>query len=160
MNDLLQKLQHLKAQNLWRQRRVLQSPQGVEVEVDGQRLLSFCSNDYLGLAADPRVIEALHWGAKQYGVGAGGSHLVTGHATPHHNLEQELAEFVGAERALVFSTGYMANLGIITALMDRHGLIVEDKLNHASLIDGGLLSRAKMRRYPHADHKYLQKKLY
>lgn len=151
MNDLLQKLQHLKAQNLLRQRRVLQSPQGVEVEVDGQRLLSFCSNDYLGLAADPRVIEALQWGAKQYGVGAGGSHLVTGHATPHHNLEQELAEFVGAERALVFSTGYMANLGIITALMDRHGLIVEDKLNHASLIDAARLAKSDVKRFKHAD---------
>jgi 8-amino-7-oxononanoate synthase len=151
MNDLLQKLQHLKAHNLYRRRRVLQSPQGVEVEVDGEQLLSFCSNDYLGLAADPRVIEALHWGAKQYGVGAGGSHLVTGHAMPHHKLEQELAEFVGAERALVFSTGYMANLGIITALMDRHGLIVEDKLNHASLIDAARLAKSDVKRFTHAD---------
>ena len=153
MTDLQHKLQQLKAQKLFRRRRLLQSPQGVEVEIDGQRLLSFCSNDYLGLAADPRVIDALQWGARQYGVGAGASHLVTGHATPHHNLEQELAEFVGSDRALVFSTGYMANLGIITALMDRHGLIVEDKLNHASLIDAARLARAAVKRFAHADTK-------
>ncbi len=151
MNDLQQKLQHIKSQNLYRRRRVLQSPQGVEVQIDGERLLSFCSNDYLGLAADPRVIEAAQWGTKQYGVGAGASHLVTGHATPHHNLEQELAEFIGAERALVFSTGYMANLGIFAALMDRHDLIVEDKLNHASLIDAARLTKSKVRRFAHAD---------
>ncbi|MFV1997158.1 MAG: 8-amino-7-oxononanoate synthase [Acidiferrobacterales bacterium] len=151
MNDLLQKLQHIKAQNLFRRRRILQSPQNVEVVVDGERLLSFCSNDYLGLAADPRVIEALQWGAKQYGAGAGASHLVTGHAAPHHNLEQELAQFVGAERALVFSTGYMANLGVITALMDRHSLVVEDKLNHASLIDAARLAKSEVKRFAHAD---------
>lgn len=151
MNDLQQKLQHIKSQNLYRRRRVLQSPQGVEVQIDGERLLSFCSNDYLGLAADPRVIEAAQWGTKQYGVGAGASHLVTGHTTPHHNLEQELAEFIGAERALVFSTGYMANLGIFAALMDRHDLIVEDKLNHASLIDAARLTKSKVRRFAHAD---------
>jgi len=153
MNDLLQKLQYIKTQNLFRRRRVLQSPQGVEVEVDGERLLSFCSNDYLGLAADPRVIESLQWGARQYGAGAGASHLVTGHAIPHHALEQELAEFVGTERALVFSTGYMANLGIITALMDRHSLIVEDKLNHASLIDAARLAKSGVKRFAHGDSK-------
>lgn len=159
MTDLQHKLQQLKAQNLFRQRRLLQSPQGVEIDIDGQRLISFCSNDYLGLAADPRVIEAMQWGAKQYGVGAGASHLVTGHAAPHHNLEQELAEFVGAERALVFSTGYMANLGVIAALMDRHGLIVEDKLNHASLIDAARLARAEVKRFAHTDIKKAKKLL-
>ncbi|MEE8482793.1 MAG: 8-amino-7-oxononanoate synthase [Acidiferrobacterales bacterium] len=151
MTDLQHKLQQLREQNLFRQRRLLQSPQGVEVEIDGDRLLSFCSNDYLGLAADPRVIEALQWGAKLYGVGAGASHLVTGHSTPHHELEQELAEYVGADRALVFSTGYMANLGIVTALMDRHGLLIEDRLNHASLIDAARLARSDVKRYTHAD---------
>lgn len=151
MTDLQHKLQQLKAKNLFRHRRLLQSPQGVEINIDGQRLISFCSNDYLGLAADPRVIEAMQWGARQYGVGSGASHLVTGHAEPHHQLEKELAEFVGAERALLFSTGYMANLGVVTALMDRHGLIVEDKLNHASLIDAARLARAEVKRFAHAD---------
>jgi 8-amino-7-oxononanoate synthase len=153
MTDLQHKLQQLKQQNLFRQRRLLQSPQGVEIEVDGERLISFCSNDYLGLASDPRVIEALQWGTKQYGVGSGASHLVTGHSMPHHKLEEELAEFVGAERALLFSTGYMANLGVVTALMDRHGLIVEDKLNHASLIDAARLARAEVKRFAHTDSK-------
>jgi 8-amino-7-oxononanoate synthase len=151
MTDLDQKLQALRDENLFRERRLLQSPQGVEITIDNETLLAFCSNDYLGLAADPRVVEALKKGADDYGVGSGASHLVTGHSTPHHALEQELADFVGAERALVFSTGYMANIGVLSALMGRNSLIVEDKLNHASLIDAARLARAGSRRYPHGD---------
>jgi 8-amino-7-oxononanoate synthase len=121
------------------------------VVVDGVPLLSFCSNDYLGLANEPRVIAAFQQGAARYGVGAGASHLVTGHSTAHHALEEELAEFVGAERALLFSTGFMANLGVVTALTERHDVIAEDRLNHASLIDAARLARAKVKRYPHAN---------
>ncbi len=149
MMRLEQNLQTLRKQQLFRQRRLLQSPQGINVEVDDEQYLSFCSNDYLGLANDPRLVAAMKRGADQYGVGAGASHLVTGHHAAHHALEEELAEFVGAERALLFSSGYMANLGVVVALSDRHGRIVEDKLNHASLIDAARLARAEVKRYTH-----------
>jgi 8-amino-7-oxononanoate synthase len=135
----------------YRVRRVLDSPQGTHVNVDGQMLLAFCSNDYLGLASDPRIIDALKRGADRYGVGSGASHLITGHMRPHHALEAELADFVGAERALLFSTGFMANLGVVTTLVGRHDVIAEDRLNHASLIDAARLAQAKVRRYTHAD---------
>jgi 8-amino-7-oxononanoate synthase len=151
LNDIREELQHLRAQRLYRSRRVLESPQGVEVRLDGETLLSFCSNDYHGLANDARVIAAFRDGAERYGVGSGASHLVTGHSVVHHALEEELAAFVGAERALLFSTGYMANLGVATALLDRHGTIFEDKLNHASLIDAARLSGAQVKRYAHGD---------
>ena len=141
----------LRSQHLLRTRRVLATPQGVEVTIDGEPLLSFCSNDYLGLATDARVIQALKDGAERYGVGSGASHLITGHTVPHHALEEELAAFVGAERALLFSTGYMANLGVASALLDRHGTAFEDKLNHASLIDAARLSGATVRRFRHGD---------
>jgi len=143
------------AERLSRQRQVLDSPQGVQPIVDGVPLLAFCSNDYLGLAADPRLAAAARAGLDRYGVGAGASHLITGHMRPHHALEEELAEFVGAERALLFSTGYMANLGIVQALMGRHDTVFEDRLNHASLIDAAHLSRARMERYRHGDSAYL-----
>ena len=146
-----EELQRLRAQHLYRTRRVLETPQGVEVRVDGKNLLSFCSNDYLGLANDARVIAAFRDGAERYGAGSGASHLVTGHSVAHHALEAELAAFVGAERALLFSTGYMANLGVATALLDRHGTVFEDKLNHASLIDAARLSGAQVQRYAHGD---------
>lgn len=144
-------LDRLRTGHLLRTRRVLDGPQGVEVRVDGESLLSFCSNDYLGLAADPRVGDALAAGARRYGVGSGASHLVTGHSTAHHALEAELAAFVGAERALLFSTGYMANLGAVGALMNRAGTVFEDKLNHASLIDAARLSGARVQRFRHGD---------
>lgn len=146
-----EELQRLRVQHLYRTRRVLESPQGVEVHVDGENLLSFCSNDYLGLANDARVIAALQHGAQRYGAGSGASHLVTGHGVAHHALEEELAAFVGAERALLFSTGYMANLGVATALLDRHGTAFEDRLNHASLLDAARLSGAVVQRYAHGD---------
>jgi 8-amino-7-oxononanoate synthase len=151
LNDIREELQRLRAQHLYRTRRVLDSPQGVEVRVGGETLLSFCSNDYLGLANDARVIDALQNGAQRYGAGSGASHLVTGHSVAHHALEEELATFVGAERALLFSTGYMANLGVASALLDRHDTVFEDKLNHASLIDAARLSGALVKRYAHGD---------
>ncbi|HJW81859.1 MAG TPA: 8-amino-7-oxononanoate synthase [Acidiferrobacterales bacterium] len=151
LQRIREELQRLRAQHLYRARRVLESPQGVEVRVDGETLLSFCSNDYLGLANDARVIAALRNGAERYGAGSGASHLVTGHSVVHHALEEELAAFVGAGRALLFSTGYMANLGVVSALLDRHGTVFEDKLNHASLIDAARLSGARVQRYAHGD---------
>jgi 8-amino-7-oxononanoate synthase len=114
-------------------------------------LVDFCSNDYLGLKSHPQVRHAFIEAAQKHGVGSGGSHLVTGHGPEHEALEQELAAFTGRERALVFSTGYMANLGVIGALADQQSAIAADKLNHASLIDGCRLSGAEVRRYRHAD---------
>jgi 8-amino-7-oxononanoate synthase len=147
------------AAQLYRRRRTLEGPQGPELPVGGRRLLAFCSNDYLGLAADPRLVRALQAGAERFGAGSGAAHLVTGHMRPHHALEEELAEFLGRPRALLFSTGYMANLGVIAGLLGAGDSVWEDRLNHASLIDGGLLSRARFRRYPHADAKALDRAL-
>ena len=140
-----------RAEGLYRVRRIAGGPQGPEMLVDGQRLLTFCSNDYLGLAADPRVADAMRAGIDRYGVGAGAAHLINGHSHAHHALEEVLADFTGREAALLFSTGYLANLGVIGALAGRGDTVLEDRLNHASLIDGGLLSQARLRRYRHAD---------
>ncbi len=156
MQTLHERLERRRTDRLYRRRLILDSPQGAEVVVDGTRLLSFCSNDYLGLANDPRVIAAFEAGARRYGVGSGASHLVSGHTRAHHALEEELAAFVGTERALLFSTGYLANLGVATALAERHGVVYEDRLNHASLIDAARLTRAKLARFPHADVSRLQ----
>ncbi len=149
--DLDGALAQRQADGLYRARRVTAGPQGPEMVVDGRRLLTFCSNDYLGLAADPRVAEAMRLGIARYGVGAGAAHLINGHSHAHHALEEELADFTGRERALLFSTGYMANLGVISALVGRSDTVLEDRLNHASLLDGGLMARARLKRYPHAD---------
>ena len=127
--------------------------------VDGRQLLSFCSNDYLGLANHPLVVKALQQGAEHYGVGSGASHLISGHSAAHHALEEELAEFTQQPRALLFSTGFMANLGVITALFNKDDAVFEDRLNHASLIDAGLYSGARLRRYLHADPQSLQSHL-
>ena len=151
MKSLRTHLQHLRAAHLYRQRHIMEGPQGVEVRLDGANLLAFCSNDYLDLAHHPAVIAAFKSGAERYGVGAGASHLISGHSRAHHALEEELADFAGTARALLFSTGYMANLGVAAALMDRHGTIYEDKLNHASLIDAARLCQAKVKRYAHGD---------
>ena len=148
-----------KSEHLYRSRKILQSPQSVEAIIDGKNCLSFCSNDYLGLANHPDVVKSFKLAADKYGVGSGSAHLVSGHSTEHHALEEELAEFMGTERALLFSTGYMANLGVVSALCDRHSEIYEDKLNHASLLDAALLSRAKRIRYPHLDTINLEKRL-
>ena len=134
---------------------MLQSPQAPHIMVDGKSYLSFCSNDYLGLANHPQLIAALQQGAQQYGVGAGAAHLVSGHSATHHQLEHELAAFVGKPAALLFSTGYMANLGVVQALVGRGDTVFADKLNHASLNDAMLLSRATVKRYRHNDMAHL-----
>jgi len=159
LSHLTNELKQLEGQRLRRRRRVLESPQGVRIVADGRECLSFCSNDYLGLASHPALTEAAQSAAAQYGVGAGASHLVSGHSALHHALESELAAFTGLPAALLFSTGYMANLGIVTALAGRDDEIFADKLNHASLNDAVLLSRAKFTRYPHLDLVVLEKRL-
>ena len=157
--DLAADLAALDARGLRRQRRLLESPQSAHVVVDGRAAIGFCSNDYLGLAADPRVVAAARDAAQRCGVGAGASHLVLGHAAPHHELEATLARFVHLPRTLLFSTGYMANIGIVTALVGRADAVFADKLNHASLNDAALLSRADFRRYAHADLAALERLL-
>jgi 8-amino-7-oxononanoate synthase len=130
-----------------------------EIELDGRRCVDFCSNDYLGLAAHPRVTEAFVAAAREHGVGARASHLVTGHQGEHEALEEELAAFTGRERALLFSTGYMANLGLATALVAKGGTVLGDRLNHASLIDAGRIARAALGHYPHGDAEALERQL-
>src|SRR5918911_2160591 len=125
-------LEQLRRAGLFRSRITLEGPQGARVKVDGREFLAFCSNDYLGLADDPRLIAAVTEAVQRYGVGAGASHLVTGHSTAHHRVEEALAEFVRMPRALLFSTGYLANIGVITALAGREDAIFSDALNHAS----------------------------
>ncbi len=120
-------------------------------KIHEKTFLDFCSNDYLGLANHPRLKATWQQAADKYGIGSGGSHLINGHTTAHHELETTLAAYTNRKRALLFSTGYMANLGVITSLVGRHDAIFLDKLNHASLIDAALLSRAKIHRYPHND---------
>ena len=159
LNALDARLECRREEGLYRERSVVDGQQGPELVVDGRRLLAFCSNDYLGLAADSRLVEAAQRGLSRYGVGSGAAHLVSGHSAAHHALEEELAEFTGRERALLFSTGYMANLGVIAALLGRGDRLFEDRLNHASLIDGGLLSRANFVRYAHADAQALASRL-
>lgn len=157
--DLAARLAERRAADLHRRRPLLQSPQGPEVVVDGQRLLAFCSNDYLGLANHPEVIAAWRAGAERWGVGGGASHLVVGHSTPHHEVEEAIAELTGRPRALLFTTGYMANLGAITALVGQGDTVLQDRLNHASLLDGGLLSGARFSRYLHNDPASLASRL-
>jgi len=162
MNDpfqLAQRLQERRQQHLYRQRRLLESPQQARIQCDGRALLNFCSNDYLGLAAHPRIIAAANQAAEQFGFGSGASHLVIGHSKLHHELEERLADWVGRPRALLFSTGYMANVGVISALLERGDLVLEDKLNHASLLDGAQLSRAQLQRYQHNSVDSLQQRL-
>jgi 8-amino-7-oxononanoate synthase len=154
--DLSQKLDDLTQQGLRRSRRIIQSPQSINLICDGKSVINFCSNDYLGLANHSDVIYAFKTAADKYGVGSGSAHLICGHGSAHHALEEELAAFTGRDRALLFSTGYMANLGAISALVSRGDTVFEDRLNHASLLDGGLLSGAKFKRYVHADTDHLE----
>ncbi len=145
-------LSDLQSQSLLRQRLSLDTPQGIGVRIGAETLLNFCSNDYLGLANDARVVAALKVGADQYGVGAGASALVCGRSRAHEELEQQVARFTGRERALLFCSGYMANLAIGTSgLVGGKDLIIEDRLNHASLLDVARISAARLRRYPHGD---------
>lgn len=145
------RLSERRTQNLLRQRRSVESPQQPALAVDGSKLLSFCSNDYLGLANHPDVVAAFKRGLDEYGAGSGASHLVTGHTKAHAALEEELAAFTGRSRALLFGSGFMANVGVLTTLLDDNDHVFEDKLNHASLLDGGRFSGASFRRYPHLD---------
>ncbi len=149
--ELQNELNQRAALGLLRQRSILQSAQSPHIVVDGKSYLSFCSNDYLGLANHPQLIRALQQGAEQYGVGAGAAHLVSGHFHSHHQLELELATFVDKPVALLFSTGYMANLGVVQALVGKDDTVFADKFNHASLNDAMLLSRATVKRYRHND---------
>ena len=150
-DDLHDGLAALERDALRRRRRSNTLPCAPHAQVDGRALLAFGSNDYLGLAAEPALAAALAAGAQRFGTGAGASHLVTGHHAVHDELESALARFVGTERALYFSTGYMANSGVLPALLGRGDAVFSDRLNHASLVDGMLLSRATIQRYPHLD---------
>jgi 8-amino-7-oxononanoate synthase len=150
------------AKGLRRERHIVDSAQHARLRVDGRGMLHFGSNDYLGLAADPRVVAAAQAGAARYGVGAGASHLISGHFAPHDEIERELAAWVAPSaftRALLFSSGYLANLAIVTALLGRDDAVFADKLNHACLNDAALLSRAEFVRYAHGDLEALEKRL-
>ena len=158
-SEYTRRLHSRKSNGLYRDRLILEGSHGVNVSIAGQEYLSFCSNDYLGLANHPELIEAACEGAHQYGVGAGASHLIIGHHTSHHKLEEMLANFTGFPRALLFSSGYMANAGVVSSLVGRGDEIYSDKLNHASLNDAAMLSHAKWIRYPHFDLAILENRL-
>ena len=151
-------LKEKQSQHLYRAPLVCESAQQPAMKINGTDMLTFCSNDYLGLANHPDVIKAFKQAADKYGVGSGAAHLINGHSVEHQKLEEELADFTGRERVLLFSTGYMANMGVVNALMERGDAIFSDRLNHASLIDASLLSKAKLQRYAHNDLDSLQKR--
>ncbi|MGB1220817.1 MAG: 8-amino-7-oxononanoate synthase [Alcanivoracaceae bacterium] len=157
--DLDSALAERRARHQYRQRLTLSGGSGREARLAGRRLINFASNDYLGLAGHPDVVAAMQEASARYGVGSGASHLVTGHTDLHEALEEALAAFTGRPRALLFSTGYMANQGILTALLDKQDAVFEDRLNHASLLDGGLASGARFRRYLHNQPDNLASKL-
>lgn len=159
MKDLRDALDRRQAEQLYRKRRVSETPQGPLMRIDGEELLSFCSNDYLGLANHPEIVHALQRGADTWGVGSGAAHLVNGHSAAHHALEEELAEFAGYPRALLFSTGYMANLGVVGALLGHSDRVFEDRYNHASLLDAARYSGARLVRYAHGDPEDLRQRL-
>ena len=153
------RLNELKAKGLLRRRRLAGTPCGPEMLIDGRPVLSFASNDYLGLASHPCLVEAATTGLSTWGVGAGASEFLGGHFAPNRDLELRLAEFLGAQKALHFATGFMANIGVVPALMERGDAIFADKLNHASLIDAVRLSYAFNHRYPHCDLGVLEGQL-
>jgi len=160
MDRLLQEnLEKRRLQHLYRSRVRVDSPCSDQLSVNGKKVHNFCSNDYLGLADNSVIANAFKKGIDEYGTGSGASHLISGHSKAHCDLEQQLAEFTGRPRALLFSSGYMANMGVIAALVGRGDAVLEDYLNHASLLDGGLLSRAKFQRYKHRDSEDLEAKL-
>jgi 8-amino-7-oxononanoate synthase len=159
LTRLQQGLAVAKSDSLERRRSLLDGAQGAHVTINGQRVVSFCSNDYLGIAADSALIAAGHAALDQCGVGAGAAHLITGHHRFHQDFEIAFARFVGKPAALLFSTGYMANLAVLTALSGRHGEVFGDKLNHASLVDATQLSGAAFTRYRHGDLAQLESQL-
>ena len=146
-------------EHLYRTRLNVASGCSSTLSVEGRSLINFCSNDYLGLASHPDISLALKQAADLYGTGSGASHLVSGHSVVHQKLEEQLAEYTGRPRALLFSTGYMANMGVINALVGRRDLVLQDQLNHASLLDGGRLSQADFKRYKHVDMASLEQRL-
>jgi len=150
---------HRQAQHLERRRRVLDGSHPVDIQMDGQPLLNFSSNDYLGLASHPELVAALKKAADNHGVGSGASALVTGFRTEHQLLERELAAFLNREKVLLCSSGYLANLAVATSLAGRGDVIIQDKLCHASLIDAARLSGARLSRYSHLDMAALQRRL-
>ena len=157
--DLAADLEKRRQQHRFREPLVMDGPCGRVARLAGRDYLNFCSNDYLGLANDPEVVAAFQQAAGSWGVGSGASHLVCGHQRPHQDLEEALAAHTGRERALLFSTGYMANLGVMSALLGKSDAVFEDRLNHASLLDGGLLSGARFRRFAHNDPTALERLL-
>ncbi len=159
LQTLADNIERRKQQSLYRHPRIVESPPAPVMEVDGKRLLTFCSNDYLGLANHPGLTGAFVEAAREWGVGSGSAHLVTGHTRLHQQLEEQLAEFTGYPRALLFSSGYMANLALLNGLVEKNDHVFSDKLNHASLVDSGRLSDAKIHRYVHADIASLQRQL-
>lgn len=160
MDTALQvKLEERFQQSRYRTRTAVDSACAAILKVDGKPLHNFCSNDYLGLASHPEIARAFKQGIDRYGAGSGASHLISGHGQAHQYLEQQLADFTGRPRALLFSSGYMANLGVINGLVGRGDLVLEDYLNHASLLDGGLLSGARFQRFKHCDTADLNAKL-
>ncbi|MCC5812312.1 MAG: 8-amino-7-oxononanoate synthase [Ectothiorhodospiraceae bacterium] len=159
MWDIASELEALRDAGLWRQTRPLEPTGPVTATCRGRELLVFCSNDYLGLSGHPAIREAFRQGVDTYGVGSGAAHLITGHRPVHDVLEQELATWLGRDRSLLFSTGYMANVGTIASLMMPEDLVLQDRLNHASLLDGGWLCRAPFERYPHGDLETLGEQL-
>ncbi len=159
MKNFRKNLQQQKEQGLYRSRKILNSPQGRQIILNNKSVLNFCSNDYLGLANHPQVKQSFISAVQKYGVGSGAAHLVNGHTSAHHALEKELADFCGYPRALLFSTGYMANLGVAQSLCTKHDNMIEDKLNHASLLDAANISQARLLRYLHKDVKSLAGKL-
>jgi 8-amino-7-oxononanoate synthase len=153
MEAYQQEIKTLKENNLSRKLRVLETHEGVRASFEGRELLLFCSNDYLGLSRHPRVVRAAERALKKYGIGAGAARLISGTTDAHASLEKKLAQFKGKESALVFATGFLANLGILTAFAGEQDVIIMDKLCHASLVDGARLSKAELRVFPHKNYK-------
>ncbi len=158
MRELERKLQRIREDSLYRRMRYLEAPQGPHTRIDGRDILLLSSNSYLGLCNDDRLKQAACDAIRAYGVGSGGARLLTGSYEPHRQLEQEMARFKGTESCLLFNTGYMANVGTLSALADKDWVIFSDRLNHASLIDGCRLSGAKVIVYDHCDVLDLRKK--
>ncbi len=156
-HQFAEQIDEIKRQGLYRARRLIETAQGVHIKMDGRELLNFSSNDYLGLANHPDIVAAFKCAADDYGIGSGSAHLICGHHRVHHQLEEELADFVGRDRVLLFANGFMANLGIISTLIGVGDAVFEDRLNHASLLDGGIMSGARFYRYQHSDSKHLKK---
>lgn len=160
MKYIRKTLEELSEADLYRELKSIESPQRTKVIIEGKEYILLSSNNYLGLASDERIINAAKAGLDKYGFGAGASRLISGTMSPHVELEEAIAKFKGAEAALIFNSGYCANLGLLTSLTGKNEVIFSDKLNHASIIDAQILSQAKVvRRYPHKDVEMLERYL-